>query len=912
MRRTGVAVAAAVIIAAIAWLSWRPSDSVPTADAPAAALARTGTPDRAAPDTAPAPPPVAAIVDDERAGTLRLEGQVIDADETPVGGAVVTIDTTPRREAVTEQDGSFYFDALIGRPFALVATSDAGTAGPVVARLTASSEPVILRLEPGARATVTVVRASDRRPIADAEVEVRGLVVRTSATGSDGIAPVANVPAGGYEIVARAPGYAPARTYARLAAGETDRIELALRPGAAVSGVVVDDAGAPVAGAAVLFASASDWSAAANPRFDAATSDARGRFRFDALPRGTFRFTARLAPSAPGTSGLVELDGRTERTGVEIRLAPGAAVAGRVVDGAGRAVPNATVRVAVAASSARFERPRETFADDSGAFELTGLPRKALNVVALHETGNSEPVAVDMTDAERRDDLEIVVDVTGAIAGIVVDGEGDPIEGAQVVAFPDVRKGAELSGGAFRLFGLPTELTDAGGRFELRGLRGGPFALAASRPGSDRSDAFLRDPTTARVGDANVRIVLETPGSVRGVVAFADGTAPEAFTVSAGGFGAGKPFSSKDGSFELTDLPPRTYTLTVRGVGFDPVRKTDIAVGPSEAVDVGTITVTEGRAIAGRVVDANGQPVENAKVISGRMLFANGTTATSPARFGPPGRGRVRTAVTDETGTFRLSGVGTGRLNLIAEHDDLGRSTTLGVPASTESVVGVEIALQPFGAIEGLVRINGDPADGFLVNAQSQDATGTMFGVSAGDDGRYRFDRMAPGTYRVSALTGGNPLTGMAFYGKTVTVVAGETTTVDLDVDYGGVTLSVTPTADAGTVNFASVYSVRGDVAAETALALERELAGLPQGLSTFGFSLGGNPAKIDKLRPGSYTLCAVPYPNDVDFRDLGGYIEERGDALPVFCVPHEVAEAPAEQSASVPVRLPDANAPAG
>lgn len=49
--------------------------------------------------------------DSEPRGPLRLEGQVITADGTAVGGAVVTMDAEPVRTGVSAADGSFVFDA---------------------------------------------------------------------------------------------------------------------------------------------------------------------------------------------------------------------------------------------------------------------------------------------------------------------------------------------------------------------------------------------------------------------------------------------------------------------------------------------------------------------------------------------------------------------------------------------------------------------------------------------------------------------------------------------------------------------------------------------------------------------------------------------------------------------------------
>ena len=66
-------------------------------------------------------------------GSLRIEGQVLTSDQLPVGGAIVSIDSRPPRFTTSEEDGSFAFDKLVGKPYDLVARSKEGVAGPITA-----------------------------------------------------------------------------------------------------------------------------------------------------------------------------------------------------------------------------------------------------------------------------------------------------------------------------------------------------------------------------------------------------------------------------------------------------------------------------------------------------------------------------------------------------------------------------------------------------------------------------------------------------------------------------------------------------------------------------------------------------------------------------------------------------------
>src|SRR5205085_1827725 len=73
------------------------------------------------------------------------------------------------------------------------------------------------------------------------------------------------------------------------------------------------------------------------------------------------------------------------------------------------------------------------------------------------------------------------------IAGIVVDGAGQPIAEASVVAAPDMRRGRGMARMDFRLRGFGAqELSDQAGRFVLHGLADGDYRVRASLSGNGR------------------------------------------------------------------------------------------------------------------------------------------------------------------------------------------------------------------------------------------------------------------------------------------------------------------------------------------------------------------------------------------------------------------------------------------
>ena len=837
------------------------------------------------------------VVDDDPRGTLRLEGQVVDSDEHPVSGATVTLGSNPPRTATTEADGGFVFDALVGRPYTLVARATRGIAGPVTAKLTAKSDPVVLHLHAASKVTIRV-EGTDGKAIDGATVELRGIDHQQETT-KGGIATFSAIP-GGYQVAAYTDKLAHSMTWISVGAGETNE-KIVLVVGAPVSGKVVDDHGAPVAGARVTYHGASDWSQQADERYDGALTGPDGVFRFSSIAAGSFRFAAGKTELAGGISGLITLDGKTERAGVTITLSAGATVRGHVVDASKQPVAAARVRIGISSKRGMiFESPRQVYSDGNGAFEIKGLARRELAAVAMHETGASQTQQLDTTRGDVGD-VTLVIDVTGVIAGIVVDSAGQPIEGAQVSAGPDFRDSKAMADFTqFRLRGFPQELTDATGTFKLTGLAPGSYQLSAGRTRRGVANPFggrgTGDGTYAVTGTTDVRLVLQPEGGVKGKVLLADGSTPVAFTIS---LGMTEQSFTGVSAFELESLTPQTYELQIRGPEFQS-KALEIIVEAGKIADVGTINVAKGRSLSGTVV-ANGTPVPNATVFAGRQVFGNGTSNT--ASFGPMGQATKQTT-TAADGSFSLAGFSAGDLAIIAEQPDLGRSKALRIPTDLPNQGDLVLEIQPFGALSGVLRSAGKPAEGVFVSCQSTTTPGAIYAVASGADGSYRYDKLAPDTYKVSA-TVGMPMVGMKFYSQEVVVPSGKEVTVDLTVNPGTVTLNVIALPRSGSLGVASVWVASGSIVAHTATDLSVRMAASGAGASHWLIAQSGQPATFAEMMPGSYTACVVPFPSQVQGMSVMSYVERHGDSLPAFCQAVVIATTPDTQTATVPVDVP-------
>lgn len=893
----GIAVVAALVVyfAVI-------RQSKPTATAPATPPTAAATP----PTTKPPTPEtnegrsgaLPVLVDDDPKGDLPLEGVVFDAQDKPVAGAIVALSSNPPRTVSSGDDGTFTFPDLVGRSYTVTARAAAGVAGPVTARLTGKSEPLVLHLRPGGEVAVTVV-GPDAKPIDGATVELRDIDVQSAKTTSDGKASFAPVVPGGYDVVAWAPGRAKIFQFARVTVGKTD-VKLMLVAGAAVSGRVLDEAGKPVAAARVRYSGASDWSMQADDRRDTVTSGADGTYRIEALPAGSFRVVASGGDYASASSALVTLDGVHEKSGVDVVLPKGAVVKGRVVDQSKQPVASARVRIGVAGRNMMIaDAPRQAFSDSKGEFEIRGLPRRELAAVAIAETGASPNAKIDTTSGDVKE-LTLVLDLNGTIAGVVVDDKGEPLEGVQVSAGPNFRGGGNRGDMAnWRLRGFPEELTDSAGRFTLTGLAPGSYVVRAtrSRSGGGMRGRGMADGVEAETGNQNLRVVLPAEASIKGKIAFADGRFPKTFTAGVGM--GGQTFISGDGTFLLENVAPQKYTLSIRGPEFE-TRIVDVEPQAGQTLDVGAITVEAGRRVAG-VVLIDDKPAAGVTVYAGRQIFGSGSS--SNAQFGPMNRG-VKQATTGDDGTFALSGFGAGDITVVAEHPTFGRSKALVLANGAPGQEELKVIIVPYGSLAGVLRQGGKPAEGVFVTAQSTTIPGSLYSVASGADGAYRFDKLAPDEYKVSA-TLGMPMMGMRFYSKVVVVKSGGETTVDLTVAVGTVTLQATPVAKNGTFGVGSVWLVSGVLAATTSRELSYRMAGAGAGASQWQILARGGAATFPELVPGPYTVCVVPLPAEIRGMGSMDYMEKHGDVLPTYCKQIAVAAAPATQAVDVSVEIP-------
>ena len=870
----GLAAVAVVVVAVLLLLRHRDQHGTPASDP---ATKRSAQIALGGPRPAASPAQAEWRRDVDPEGPLRLEGQVVDSDGDGVGGATVWLSSEPPRSTVSDSDGSFAFDKVVGREYTLTAEASERVGGPVSYRLTATSDPVVIHMAAGARVIVDVT-GDDGAAIANASVKLEDFAMATKPTGADGTATLAPVHPGWVGVEVSAAGYASAIGFGQVgSAGATLTIHVKLHKGVSVAGRVVDEAGKGLA--KVHVAVRDSWwlpTSAAE-----ATTDDKGDFTLPALAAGTHFLAAEDAEHAPARSTPITIADRPI-TGVTITMKEGGTLRGRVVDAQGAGAPYAAVRVAQQDDMAPG---RQAVADKQGVFEVRGLPRAKLQLRATSDDASSKLLDLDLVSQPVAKDLRLVLDETGTIAGTVVDGNGRPV--------PEIQVTAELEDFASRrasLAGVSSATTDGAGAFTIRGLPDGGYRLRALRSGNS-ARAWEAPGVDAKTGDKSVKLTLPAPAVLVGKIALESGQPPTLATVQLG-YRPATP-AGNDGAFRIDDLEPGKYDVRVLGPEFAAMTRRDVELEPGKTTDLGTLTVMRGRKLTGRVIDPSGSPVAGAHVTVSKTLLSMEGADDQLDQINEMTGARV--ATTDQDGAFTIIGIAKTHAFAGAEHPDKGRATPVDIAEGDDDPPPVTLQLRGFGSIVGKVTSKGEPASGVTITDTIKGSLAQVAIARTADDGSFTLTKVAEGTHVINAMQ----MQGFSASSTsaTVEVVAGKASTVAIDIPVGSVTVAVTVKPIAGAkVDAAQVFLFHGLVAAQTAKQLNDTFgAGGMQGMK-FWFGDGKPQPEFDQIVPGDYSVCGIPITGNLMDPTFQQRLQEHVDVLRVYCKAIRVTASPQKQ----------------
>lgn len=743
-------------------------------------------------------------------------------------------------------------------------------------------------------------------------------------TDANGAFTMTNIPAGDVDVIAISTEHLPAiGARASLDDGATLALDdLVLPRGAKVRGRVVDARGQPLPGVAMRW-NLVDWSnfgfdfslaplmAQAVKGFALPTTDAEGRFEagpiagkapysIDFEKLGYVKTELKWDPSKDSGEALVTMYMGSSVSGVVMDAVKSEPVAAFTID--------CSDRVDMDEASPSAMNPfsgGQLVEDPAGRFTLDSVRAGKVNLTISATGYLPTSLEVEVKQGEPLKGLIVELTPGGVVRGRVVNEDGLPIAGAQVVAQTDraragndevarprgpnrerdrgrargmasgmamgrVGRGPQIPPGlmayasSMGFMGDRMVATKSDGTFEVSGIEAGSFRVHAFH--RQYCGASSSAQTMGEQGEvANVVLVLKEGGGVEGyvrdprgnpvpdeiVVAVAPQSLQPNSSASVGGMYQGS--TDAQGYYRIEHVAPGSYfVLATRGDEelnpmslFGGMNFDLVTVPESETVRFDLVDTTAGGCRVYGTITWRGEPVPRG------MLSALNYETNSMLGV------EWRAARMKGEGQYEFAGLAPGEYQLNFDGNGPQSRMTMEVPDLAEVRIDLEL---PEGGVKGLVlNEEGGPVPGSSVSLRSLAAStsgGGMFGsflsresrtrrASVNEQGEFEFDRLEAGNYELVAT--GNKSDYSPSEPVRATVVASRVE--------GGVVLRLLPAL----VIKGVVVDEAGAAIADARLVATKvgEGAGAARGGATAKSAADGS-FEVRGLGAGAYTLTAT------------------------------------------------------
>lgn len=542
--------------------------------------------------------------------------------------------------------------------------------------------------------------------------------------------------------------------------------------GAPVVGRVINESGAPVAGAKVWVSEHFGFREGVrpqpvtdDPRY-LQISDARGVFRFDRLETERDMDLWAYHPDYATRAGVSFNALSTETQELPpIVLTAGIVISGVAQDPGGNPVL-AHLELSLQDQSSyrsgtmeeqreqdlRLGRMRLMDTDDRGRFSFRNVSDSSIwNLRASAEGyATAEVQNIYVQPGQTLPDQVLVLQSEHSITGVVLNDERMPVGGALIT----------VSRTQPRPIFTTTGRSQADGSFTLRGLSEGIYGLAATADGYSAG----RVPRV-EVDAAPVEVVMAKKGGVSGRVSGPDGAPLAAYSLELMRTRRNsEEFSATDltwqiqdpaGNYRLEGLDTGTYVLLVRAANGCPTYSSGFHVQREVVLGI-DVQMRRGGSVVGMVTGSDGKGLANVRVsvhgpgyvpLSGNGVFAPGGT--------DPDNVPASETSTDGNGRFVLEHAEPGSMMLFVDHaKHLTERMAVNIPEGGTAEVGT-IRLSAGGSIYGVATDeNGVALTGGTVNliyAEGDDMISRDALLDA--RGRFRFDGLRAGNYEIIAFS---------------------------------------------------------------------------------------------------------------------------------------------------------------
>ncbi|MEO8037007.1 MAG: carboxypeptidase-like regulatory domain-containing protein, partial [Acidobacteriota bacterium] len=420
-----------------------------------------------------------------------------------------------------------------------------------------------------------------------------------------------------------APGYSSSSASVSLALAQKAQKTLAMVEDGVVSGSVLDEEKHGVAGVVL-----NERVVSRDPM-----QMGRSRFRFErpaaSTPEG--RFVLRTQPDVdvqidavkrgmpPARSASLHLAPGERKSGVVLTIVRGVAMAGRVLDKAGKPLSGASVVANPSEGNGggpammmrrtiggmmRGEQDDAVSTGSDGAFSLR-LKEGSYDLVIKHEGYAAKTVRAQQVSASAKP-LEVTLEQGAEISGRVTRA-GNGIDGVNVSTFSEGE--------------VESAVTGPDGSFRISDLSPGQVMVNFRKP-----DDFIQQMRSVKAPAQDVNLEVPPGGRISGHVVDKSSHQPlTSFQAgintsrSGGGMAFVMPpqlrnFTSDDGTFVLENVPPGQTQLVVHAGGYTAGRVPNLTVEDGKAIADVIVEMDTGVRLIGRITGPDGSPVNGASV----------------------------------------------------------------------------------------------------------------------------------------------------------------------------------------------------------------------------------------------------------------------------------------------------------
>jgi Carboxypeptidase regulatory-like domain len=582
--------------------------------------------------------------------------------------------------------------------------------------------------------TGRVTSAADGSGLAGARIEFYG--GQTTADGN-GNFQLAHVPSGSTQLTASASGYQ--NHSITIAVGSQNTANFALIPANAagsVAGKVVSAInGAALSGVTVKYSGGST------------TTDSTGAFKFIAIPGGTYDFTAQLSGWVPFISRVTVQPGITSV--LNLSLATGAKIAGRVTNTSGAAVAEATVILHGGLVPTNVTMKTDSNGNYASGWVAIGSYQAQASAGGYPTVTASVTLTTGATTTNN-----FVLGAAVPNFTFAVSPSTQTVTAGQVAAYTVQVTPVQGFTGAVTLsaVGLPVGATAS---FNPAAISSGSSALSVTTTTGTAAGTYgvtINGVGGGLLHSSQITLVVKAKavtGAASGRVTRAsDGTGIQGATISSS---SGNAVTDASGNYILFNLPAGSVLLTASATGFNSRSQTvNITAGQTTTANFALASVTPTGAINGRITSA----LNGAALAGATVSYSRGSTTS------------------DANGNYSFKSVPAGTYTVTAQKSGW---VAAGVTVSVASTaVTANIRLATGGKFTGKV-IN---RSGVAISGASVKMTGglvpTTITVVTNSSGIYTSPWISIGNYTVQASK-----SGYTTQSKSASVDTGATATVN-------------------------------------------------------------------------------------------------------------------------------------